>query len=83
MTQEVRPGFSLEESLHDRTAHSVRNEEIPRDRRRRPDIDFPEGVWPQQFVIGIDEVELELAVEPRSFVNRVMFRCEKSEENIV
>ena len=36
----------------------------------RPNIDSQEGAWPQQFVIGNDEAELELSVESRSFVNR-------------
>ena len=61
-TQEVRLGFSHEETLHDGTAQSVMNEEIPRDRPERPDIDSQEGAWPQQFVIGNDEAELELSV---------------------
>ena len=44
---------------------------MPRDRPGRPDIDSQERAWPQQFVIGNDEAELELSVESRSFVNRV------------
>ena len=47
------------------------NEVMPRERSGRPDIDSQEEVRPQQFVIGNDEAELELSVEPRSFVNRV------------
>ena len=47
------------------------NEVTPRDRSERPDIDSQEEAWPQQFVIGNDEAELELSVESRSFVNRV------------
>ena len=39
-TREVRPGFSHEETLHDGTAQSVMNEETPRDRPGRPDINF-------------------------------------------
>ena len=39
MTRKVRPGFSHEETLHDGTAQSVRNEETPRDRSGQPDID--------------------------------------------
>ena len=70
-TREIRPGFSHEETLHDGTAQSVVNEVMPRDRPVRPDIDCQGGAWPQQFVIGNDEVELELSVESRSFVNRV------------
>ena len=68
--KKVRPGFSHEETLHDGTAQSVMNEEIPRDRPGRPDIDSREGAWPQQFVTGNDEAELELSVESRSFVKR-------------
>ena len=44
---------------------------MPRDRAGRPDIDSQEWAWPQQFVIGNDEAELELSVESRLFVNRV------------
>ena len=48
------------------------SEVILRDRSGRPDIDSQEGAWPQQFVIGKDEAELELSVvESKSFVNRV------------
>ena len=70
-TREIRPGFSHEETHHDGTAQSVVNEVMPRDRPGRPDIDSQEGAWPQRFVIGNDEAELELSVESRSFVNRV------------
>ena len=67
-TREIRPGFSHEETHHDGTAQSVVDEVMPRDRPGRPDIDSQEGAWPQQFVIGNDEAELELSVESRSFV---------------
>ena len=70
-TRGIRPGFSHEETLHDGTAQSVVNEVMPRDRPGRCDIDSQEEAWPQQFVIGNDEAELELSVESRSFVNRV------------
>ena len=66
-TREIPPGFSHEETLHGGTAQSVVNEVMPRDRPGRPDIDSQEGAWPQQFVIGNDEAELELSVESRSF----------------
>ena len=79
-TREVRPGFSHEETLHARTAPSVTNEEIPHDRPGRPDIDSQEGAWPQQFVIGNDEAELELSVESRSFVNRVNDQVRKRQK---
>ena len=81
-TREVRPGFSHEKTLHDRTAQSVTKEEIPRDRPGRPDIDSQEGAWPQQFVIGNDETELELSVESRSFVNRVNDLVRKRQRRI-
>ena len=61
-TREVRPGFSHEETLHDGTAQSAMNEETPRDRSGRPDIDSQEEARPQNFVIGNDEAELELSV---------------------
>ena len=48
--------------------HSIEKEETLCDRSGRPDIDSQEGAWPQQFVIGKDEAELELFAEPRSFV---------------
>ena len=70
-TREIQPGFFHEETHHDGIAQSVVNEVMPRDRPGRPDIDSQEGAWPQQFVIGNDEAELELSVESRSFVNRV------------
>ena len=70
-TREIRPGFSHEETLHDGTAQSGMNEVMPRDRPGRPDIHSQEEAWPQQFVIGNDEAELELSVESRSLVNRV------------
>ena len=82
MTRKVQPGFSHEETLHDGTAQSVGNEEIPRDRPERPDIDSPEGAWPQQFVIGNDEAELELSVESRSLVNRVNDQVRKRQKII-
>ena len=82
MTREVRPGFSHEETLHDGTAQSVMNEETHRDRSGRPDIDSQEEAWPQQFVIGNDEAELELSVESRSFVNRVNDQVRKRQKRI-
>ena len=80
-TREVRLGFSHEETLHDGTAQSVMNEEIPRDRSGRPDIDSQEEAWPHQFVNGNDEAELELSVESRSFVNRVNDQVRKRQKN--
>ena len=71
MIRKVRPGVSREETLHDGTAQSVMNEVMRRDRPGRPDIDSQDGAWPQQFVIGNDETELELSVESRSFANLV------------
>ena len=81
-TREIRPGFSHEETLHDGTAQSVTNEVMPRDRPGRPDIDSQEGAWPQQFVIGNDEAELELSVESTSFVNRVNDQVRKRQNKI-
>ena len=68
MIRKSRPGHV--EIRLDGTAQSVKNEETPRDRSGRPDIDSQEA-RPQQFVIGTDEAELEFSVESRSFVNRV------------
>ena len=75
----VRPGH--EEILLDGTAQSVRNEETPRDRSERPDIDSQEEARPQQFVIGNDEAELELSVESRSFVSRVNDQVQKRQKD--
>ena len=48
----------------------------------RPDIDSQEEAWPQQFVIGNDEAELELSVESRSSVNRVNDQVRKRQKRI-
>ena len=66
----------------DGTAQFVRNEETPRDRSGRPDIDSQEEAWPQQFVIGNDEAELELSIESRSFVQRVSDQVRKRQKRI-
>ena len=79
-TREIRHGFSHEETHHDGTAQSVVNEVMPRDRPGRPDIDFQEAAWPQQFVIGNDEAELELSAESRSFLNRVNDQVRKRQK---
>ena len=76
MIRKVRLGFSFEE------IQSVRNEETPRDRSGRPDIDSQEKAWPQQFVIGNDIAELELSVESRSFVNLVNDQVRKRQKRI-
>ena len=55
---------------------------MPRDRPGQPDIDFREGAWPQQFIIGNDEAELELSTESRSFVNRVNDQVRKRQKRI-
>ena len=41
-----------------------------------------EVAWPQQFVIGNEEAELELSVESRSFVNRVNDQVRKRQKRI-
>ena len=56
------------------------NEVMPRDRPGRHDIVSQEEAWPQQFVIGNDEAELELSVESRSFVSRVKDQVRKKTE---
>ena len=58
------------------------NEVIPRERSGRPDVDSQRKAWPQQFVIGNDEAELELSVESRSFVNRVNDQVRKRQKRI-
>ena len=82
MIRKVRLGFSHEVIRLDGTAQSVRNEETPRDRSWRPDIDSQEEARPQQFVIGNDEAELELSVESRSFVNRVNDQVRKRQKRM-
>ena len=81
-TQETQPGFSHEETLHDGNAQCVVHEVIPRERPARPDVDSQRRTWPQQFVIGNDEAELELSVESRSFVNRVNDQVRKRQKRI-
>ena len=82
MIRKVRLGFSHEEIRLDGTAQSVGNEETPRDRSGRPEIDSQEKARPQQFVIGNDEAELELSVESRSSVNRVNDQVRKRQKRI-
>ena len=82
MIRKNRPGFSHEVVRLDGTAQSVRNDETPRDRSGRPDIDSQEDARPQQLVIGNDEAELELSVESRSFVNRVNDQVRKRQKRI-
>ena len=55
-------------------------EEELRERPGRPEIDSQGGAWPQQFVIGNDEAELELSVETISFLNRVNDQVRKRQE---
>ena len=58
------------------------NEVIPRERLGRPDVDSQGVTWPEQFVIGNDEAELELSVESRSFVNRLNDQVRKRQKRI-
>ena len=80
MIRKVRPGH--EEIRLDRTAQSVRNEETPRDRSVRPDIDSQEEARSQQFVIGNNEAELELSAESRSFEYRENDQVRKRQKRI-
>ena len=79
--RESQPGFSHGETQHDGTTQSVVNEVILRERSGRPDVDSQRGAWPQ-FVIGNDEIELELSMESRSFVIRVNDQVRKRQERI-
>ena len=81
-TRETLPCFSHEETHHDGTAQSVRNEETPRERPGRPDVDSQRGTWLLLLVIGNDEAELELSVESRSFVNRVNDQVRRRQKRI-
>ena len=69
MIRKVRTGHEV--ILLDGTTQSDRNEENPRDRSERFDIDSQEEARSQQFVFGNDETEFELSVESSSIVNRV------------
>ena len=80
MIRKNRPDH--EEIRLDGTAQSVKNEETPRDRSGRPDIDSQEEAILQQFVIGNDEAELELSIESRSLVNLVCDQVRKETETI-
>ena len=66
--------------FHKKTQHVVMAEEELRERPGRPEIDSQGGAWPQQFVIGNDEAELELSVESRSFLNRVNDQVRKRQK---
>ena len=81
MVRKVRPEH--EEILLDGTAQSVRNGETLRDRSGRPDDIISEGVArPRNFIMGSDTTELELSVESRSFVNRVIDQVRKRQKRI-
>ena len=81
MVRKVRPDH--EQILLDGTAQSVRNGETLRDRSGRPDnIISQEVARPQNFIMGNDEIELELSVESRSFVNRVNDQVRKRQKII-
>ena len=54
-TRVTQPGFTHEETQHDGNAQSV----VTGERSGRPDIGSQGGAWPQQFVIGNDEAELD------------------------
>ena len=81
MVRKVRPDH--EEILLDGTAQSVRNGETLRDRSGRPDnMNSQEVARLQNFVMGNDKTDLELSVEPRSFVNRVNDQVRKRQKRI-
>ena len=80
--RENRLHFFHEETPHDGNAQFVRNEETPRDKSGRPDIDSQEETSPQQFVIGNAETKLELSVESRSLMNRENDQVRKRHERI-
>ena len=76
-TRESQLSFFHEKTEHDGTAQSIVNEVIPRDRPEQPVVIPQRGARPQQFIIGIDETELELTVESSSFVNQVNHQVRK------
>ena len=81
-TRESQSSFFHEKTQHVGTAHSIVNEEIPRDRPGQPVVYSQREARPQQFTIGDDETELELTVESRSFVNRVNDQVRKETKTI-
>ena len=81
MVRKVR--LDHEEILLDGTTQSVRNGETLRDRSGRPDnMNSQEVARPQNFAMGSDTTELELSVESRSFVNRVIDQVRKRQKRI-
>ena len=81
MVRKVRPDH--EDILLDGTAQSVRYEETLRDRSGQPDdVNSQEETNPQNFIMGNEEIELELSVDSRSFVNRVNHQVRKRQKRI-
>ena len=78
-TRESQLSFFHEKTQHDGTAQSIVNEVISRDRPEQPVVILQKGARPQQF---IDETELELTVESRSFLNRVNDQVRKRQKRI-
>ena len=78
--RESQPSFFHEKTQHDGTAQSIVNEVIPRDRTGQPVVIPQRGAWPQQFIIGNDETEIELSMESRSFSNRVNDQVRKRQK---
>ena len=72
-----------EEILLDGTAQSVRNGETLRDRSgQRGNINSQEVAKPFNFFMGIDDTELDLPVESKSFVNRVNHQVRKRQKRL-
>ena len=64
-----------------RRSRAIGEETLP-DRSGRPDnINSPEVVSSQNFIMGSDTTELELSVESRTFVNRVNDQVRKRQKN--
>ena len=77
--------FSTSESPGKRSYGNQNLWSAKAEREYRPgrlDIDSQEEAWPQQFVTGNDEAELELSVESRSYVNRLNDQVRKRQERI-
>ena len=63
-------------------ADVIIEEEENHDRTGNPVVCPQRGAWPQQFVIGNDEAELELSLGYRSFLDRVNDQVRKRQKRI-
>ena len=62
--RESQSSFFHEKTQHDGTAQSIVNEVTLRDRTLQPVVIPQRETRPQQFIIGNDETESELSLDP-------------------